>query len=293
MVNAGTFPFLASFIVFDISSKLLRFWPLEILIDLYIRNNLVVLSLNTSGAPLFQRGYRTEAGLAPLNEVVAACLLRMSGWDRKKPFLDPFCGSGTILVEAALLASGIPSNIERNYYAFKNLLNYDQDLWMSIYEKVNRNVSKLPCEIIGIDISDSMIIKARRNLRTFPFSINFSPRNQKEGQEVKQIIRAFKSSMAAKKNDKNSQGGQGGAFLSAPDVFQLRYLHNGSDHPFLNSFKICALTAMQVNYTNAGTYATYSDGTPVSIKMNLTFKELNPIYHEDYSTDNKVGGVGF
>tara|TARA_Y100000592_G_C5456084_1_gene311417 strand:- start:728 stop:1897 length:1170 start_codon:yes stop_codon:yes gene_type:complete len=131
------------------------------------------------------------------------------------------------------------------------------------------------------------------NLRSFPFSINFSPRNQKEGQEVKQIIRAFKSSMAAKKNDKNSQGGQGGAFLSAPDVFQLRYLHNGSDHPFLNSFKICALTAMQVNYTNAGTYATYSDGTPVSIKMNLTFKEINPIYHEDYSTDNKVGGVGF
>tara|TARA_B100000575_G_C23113526_1_gene643466 strand:- start:746 stop:1915 length:1170 start_codon:yes stop_codon:yes gene_type:complete len=131
------------------------------------------------------------------------------------------------------------------------------------------------------------------NLRSFPFSINFSPRNPKEGQEVKQIIRAFKSSMAAKKNDKNSQGGQGGAFLSAPDVFQLRYLHNGSDHPFLNSFKMCALTAMQVNYTNAGTYATYSDGTPVSLKMNLTFKELNPIYFEDYSTDNKVAGVGF
>ena len=142
----------------------------EILIDLYIRNNQVVLSLNTSGAPLFQRGYRTEAGLAPLNEVVAACLLRMSGWDRKTPFLDPFCGSGTLLVEAALLASGIPSNIERHYYAFKNLLNYNQDLWMSIYEKVNRNVSKLPCEIIGIDISDSMIIKTRRNLRTFPFA---------------------------------------------------------------------------------------------------------------------------
>ena len=131
------------------------------------------------------------------------------------------------------------------------------------------------------------------NLRTFPFSINFSPRTPDESMMVKHIIRAFKSSMAAKKG--TSEVGQGGIFLSAPDVFHLRYLHRGKDHPFLNSFKHCALTGMTVNYTNAGTYASYEDGTPVSINMNLTFKELNPIYFEDYDEFEKGdnNGVGF
>ena len=129
-------------------------------------------------------------------------------------------------------------------------------------------------------------------LRTFPFSINFSPRNSNESKEVLSIIKALKSSMAAKKN---ASQGQGGIFLRAPDVFQLRYLYNGPngmvDHPFLNRIKDCALTAMTVNYTNSGTYATYDDGTPVSIRMNLTFKELNPIYFEDYQ--GNLGGVGY
>jgi len=131
------------------------------------------------------------------------------------------------------------------------------------------------------------------NLRTFPFSINFSPRTPEESMTVKHIIRAFKSSMAAKKG--TSDAGQGGIFLRAPDVFQLRYLHRGKEHPFLNSFKHCALTGMTVNYTGAGTYASYEDGTPVSIKMSLTFKELNPIYFEDYDEfkSNDNSGVGF
>jgi len=127
------------------------------------------------------------------------------------------------------------------------------------------------------------------NLRTFPFSINFSPRNAGEATMVKFIIRAFKSSMAAKK--RTEEAGQGGAFLGAPDIFSLEYRHGSATHPFLNSFKHCALTGMTVNYTQSGTYATYSDGTPVNMRMNLTFKELNPVYIEDYSDD--VPGVGY
>ena len=127
------------------------------------------------------------------------------------------------------------------------------------------------------------------NLRTFPFSINFSPRNAGEAKMVKFIIRAFKSSMAAKK--RTEEAGQGGAFLGAPDIFSLEYRHGSETHPFLNSFKHCALTGMTVNYTQSGTYATYSDGTPVNMRMNLTFKELNPVYIEDYSDD--VPGVGY
>jgi len=142
----------------------------EVLIDLYVKENQATISINTSGAPLFQREYRKETGLAPMNEVVAACLIRMSGWDRKTTFLDPFCGSGTLVAEAALLASGIPSNIERQFYAFKNLLNYDSELWDSIYDAVNYKIRELPCKIIGSDINDTMILKARRNIRNFAFS---------------------------------------------------------------------------------------------------------------------------
>ena len=98
-------------------------------------------------------------------------------------------------------------------------------------------------------------------------------------------------SMAPKAGEFN--GGAQGIFLKSPDLFQLKYLHDGEDHPFLNSFKLCALTGMQVNYTNAGTYASYGDGTPVNIRMNLNFKEINPIYHEDYSSDEAGSGVGF
>ena len=127
-------------------------------------------------------------------------------------------------------------------------------------------------------------------LRTFPFSINFSPRNSDESEMVISIIKALKSSMAAKKN---ASQGQGGIFLRAPDVFQLMYVDSsGRQHPFLNRFKDCALTAMTVNYTNSGTYATYNDSTPVSIRMNLTFKELNPIYFEDYKSYTGPG-VGY
>ena len=130
------------------------------------------------------------------------------------------------------------------------------------------------------------------NLRSFPFSVTFTPRFYEEMIEVKRIIRQLKSSMNAK-GKTMSGGSASGAFLSSPDVFSLRYLHNGQDHPFLNQFKMCALTGMSVNYTNAGTYASYEDGTPVSIRLNMTFKELNPIYSEDYDGMSESDGVGF
>lgn len=141
----------------------------QVLIDLYISNTLVTISVNTSGNPLFQRGYRNASGEAPINEVVAASLIRMSGWDRKTTLMDPFCGSGTLLIEGALLASGIPSNIERQHYAFKNFKNFDQKLWDEIYDNATRIVRKLPCRFIGSDISDEMVLKSRRNLREFSF----------------------------------------------------------------------------------------------------------------------------
>ena len=130
------------------------------------------------------------------------------------------------------------------------------------------------------------------NLRSFPFTITFSPRDDRESRMVKDIIRRLKQSMAPKVGDK-AAGAAGGIFLKSPDVFQLKYLKDGHDHPFLNSFKLAALTGMTVNYTNAGTYTTYEDGTPVNLRMSLTFKELNPIYAEDYMQTGAGPGVGY
>ena len=141
----------------------------QVVIDLYIREKEGTLSVNTSGLPLFHRGYRQAAGEAPLNEVVAAGLIRLSGWDRKSTFVDPFCGSGTLLIEAALLASGIPSNYERTHYAFKNLKNYDAAVWEEITGNVQHIVKSLPCTIVGSDIDADMAMKAKRNLRAFSF----------------------------------------------------------------------------------------------------------------------------
>ena len=129
------------------------------------------------------------------------------------------------------------------------------------------------------------------NLRTFPYSITFSPRTPDEARVVKDIIRRLKASMAPKAGEFN--GTAAGIFIQSPDVFQLKYLKDDVDHPFLNAFKLCALTGMSVNYTNAGTYTTYEDGTPVNIRMSLTFKELNPIYHEDYQQVGAGPGVGY
>ena len=71
-------------------------------------------------------------------------------------------------------------------------------------------------------------------------------------------------------------------FYKITRFISIQYLRDGKDHPFLNNFKLCALTGMNLNYTNAGTYTSYSDGTPVNIRMDVTFKEINPIYAEDY-----------
>ena len=140
----------------------------QVMFDVYINNKEVTISLNTSGAPLFQRGYRDEAGLAPMNEVAAAGLIRMSGWDRKSAFVDPFCGSGTFLIEAALMAANLPATLERHHFAFKNFANFDEEIWNEIQDAIPKRITELPCLIVGSDKNAEMVMKARRNLRRLP-----------------------------------------------------------------------------------------------------------------------------
>ena len=128
-------------------------------------------------------------------------------------------------------------------------------------------------------------------IRNFRFSFKLTPRNAREAEQVKLIIRAFKRNMAPQ-----AQGGVSGSgnfFLRAPNVFKLRYRSGANDHPFLNKFKQCFLTDMQTTYTADGVYSTYDDGTPVSMQLDLSFKELQPIYDIDYDAKPGNGAVGY
>lgn len=140
----------------------------QVMFDVYIKEKQVVISLNTSGVPLFQRGYRQETGEAPMNEVLAAGLLKLSKWDAKSTFIDPMCGSGTLVIEAALLAADIPSMIERQHYAFKNFKSFDEKSWEEVQAGVNRRPVKLDFPIIASDEDGVVLQKAKRNAKAAP-----------------------------------------------------------------------------------------------------------------------------
>ena len=128
-------------------------------------------------------------------------------------------------------------------------------------------------------------------VRNFRFNFKLTPRNPKEAEQVKLIIRAFKRNMAPQ-----AQGGVQGAgnfFLRSPNVFKIRYRSGNKDHPFLNKFKQCFLTGVQTTYTGEGVYSTYDDRTPVSILLDLSFKEIQPIYDIDYDTTPGNRAVGY
>ena len=161
----------------------------------------------------------------------------------------------------------------------------------------NQNLSRSTGAVFN---SNTELLFSGVTLRSgFSFSFDLVPRSKKESDEIKDIIRFFKSESAAQKGA--ASGDASGLFLKSPSVFRLRYMSGGKPHPFLNQFKICALNAMSVNYTASGTYATYSDATPVHMQMTLTFQELTPIYREDYiEAGSKTGdykssikGTGF
>ena len=138
----------------------------DIKFHLHIDRELVTISLDSSGDPLFKRGYRKEQGEAPLNEVLASGMLQLAGWDGKGNFLDPMCGSGTLLIEAAMIAMDLPAQIFRKKFAFQNWKNYDEELFQKIKEvRINR-VKEFTGKIVGYDIDSKMLNAANTNIET-------------------------------------------------------------------------------------------------------------------------------
>ena len=136
----------------------------DIRINIHIYNNDCTVSLDSSGTSLHQRGYRISTNIAPINEVLAAGLLLLSGWDGRTDFLDPMCGSGTLLIEAAMIACNIPANINREAFAFKNWNDFDEVLFQKIIDSRLNQTREFNHKIIGYDKAPSAVRKAQENV---------------------------------------------------------------------------------------------------------------------------------
>jgi putative N6-adenine-specific DNA methylase len=136
----------------------------DLRINLHIHNDQCSVALDTSGNSLHQRGYKTATNIAPINEVLAAGMLLLSGWDGQGDFIDPMCGSGTILAEAAMIACNIPANINRKEFAFEKWNDWDNDLFDMIVDSLMKKTREFHYTIKGYDKAPSAVAKAKDNI---------------------------------------------------------------------------------------------------------------------------------
>jgi len=145
----------------------------DILIDLHIRHDKVAISLDTSGGALHRRGYREETVLAPMQETVAAAIIRFAEWNGSVPLYDPMCGSGTLLCEALMQYCNIPSGIFRNKFGFEFLPDFDGSIWKQVKKEADTKIRELPQGLIaGSDLSKEAVDAARINIMGLNYGKN-------------------------------------------------------------------------------------------------------------------------
>jgi len=137
----------------------------DLLLNIHIANEQVTLSLDSSGESLHKRGYRVATTEAPISEVLAAGMLLMAGWKGQSDFYDPMCGSGTLLIEAALIARNIAPGVFRQAYAFEKWPDFDADLWNDIYND-DSHEREFEHRIYGSDASFYAIQQAAKNIKS-------------------------------------------------------------------------------------------------------------------------------
>ena len=136
----------------------------DVKIHIHIQKDWLTVSLDSSGDSLHKRGYRTATNIAPINEVLAAGMVLLSGYTGDENFIDPMCGSGTILIEAAMIANNIPANINRKLFAFENWKDYDEDLYFTIQDALLKKIRSSHFKIMGFDKAPSAVQKAKANV---------------------------------------------------------------------------------------------------------------------------------
>lgn len=137
----------------------------DLRVSVHINDQTVDVSLDSSGEPLYKRGYRDKTNIAPINEVLAAGLILLSNWDQRSQFIDPMCGSGTIAIEAAMIAANIAPNINRPEFGFEKWPNYDNALFEQIEESVLKKMREFEGPIIARDADGYTLKKAQENIR--------------------------------------------------------------------------------------------------------------------------------
>ncbi|MDE5956718.1 MAG: RNA methyltransferase, partial [Muribaculaceae bacterium] len=145
----------------------------DIQLNVHIQEDRVTISLDSSGEPLNRRGYRVEQTEAPINEVLAAGIIMKTGWHGECDFADPMCGSGTFLIEAALIAGNINPGIYRESFAFEKWPDFDAELFESIYND-DSSERDITCEILGGDIDPNAVAVARKNIKAARLESNIS-----------------------------------------------------------------------------------------------------------------------
>ncbi len=141
----------------------------DVWVGLHIENNTATIHLDASGGPLHRRGYRVRSVEAPMQESVAAAVVRMSGWDGSRPLVDPMCGSGTLLCEALLSFGRVPSQVLRRRFGFEILPDHDPAAWRRVRKEADRSIRSLPPDLIsGSDVSGEAVRAARTNLDRLP-----------------------------------------------------------------------------------------------------------------------------
>ncbi len=138
----------------------------DIRINAHLSNENITISLDSSGDSLHKRGYRHLTDRAPLSEVLAAGIIQLTGWEGHSSLIDPMCGSGTFLIESALLARNIPPNVFRKEFSFKNWSNFDEKLYDLIFEKALEKEKEFTHQILGFDQNFTAISKAKENSKT-------------------------------------------------------------------------------------------------------------------------------
>ncbi len=147
----------------------------DILLNLHIRNDKAVISLDTSGGALHRRGYREETVSGPMQETVAAAIIRFSEWNGSVPLYDPMCGSGTLLCEALMRYSNIPAGVFRNRFGFEFLPDFDGAVWKQVKKEADAQIRELPKGLIaGSDVSAEAVSAARTNLMGLHYGNNVS-----------------------------------------------------------------------------------------------------------------------
>ena len=136
----------------------------ELKIEIHVNRNFCTISLDSSGESLHKRGYKKYNSAAPLNEVLAAGIILMSAWDKKSDLLDPMCGTGTFLIEAAMIARNIAPNHNRLAFAFEKWKDWDNELFETIEESVKSKEIEFEHKLYGFDISSAIIKKAEKNI---------------------------------------------------------------------------------------------------------------------------------